>query len=1506
MAYYPFNGNTLDASGNGNHAINNNATLTADYYGAPDRAYYFNGIDNFMRVPNAPSLNSSNELSLCVWIKPMGFYKGACHSNRIIMKGDVDYVPGNYTLAFDDVVYTNSNTCLIPEVDTLHQTFRALGVVTPATGADTPFVQKNVWRSLVFTYNGTTAKLYVDCDIALEAHIPGLSFVNAADLFLGKMNNSQYPYWYNGIMDEVRIYNRALNEQEVRAYSFACKDVLPCSNWLKVETKGDAVQIGDVDVAGDQMTIEVTFNKIFSTGTEFAGGDLVSKHSDISDCNYVLRPNNAEITTSNGHFSVHASCGVSLNKTYHTAMVYDGKTLKFFQNGFLLNEVAATGNLVLNDLPATIGDCASALLPVPENMTGYINNVRIWNNARSQQQLRQFMNVALPNPATQHGLIACYTFEDLKNKQGKAERDGSLTGNASINNVNPQCSSFLIDSCGVIPAAQQVTAGFIAPDTVCGKAPVTITNTSVNATSYSWNFCVADINTTPTAVNLGNIDNKLALPVFMDFVQYNNNYYGFIINHAAGELIRLNFGSSLLNTPTAVNLGNINGVIPNLAEGIQVVNNEGKWYALIVGGNSTVPGGSRIVKIEFGADLTNPSPAGISWGNIGGINYPGDLYLFKDGNNWYGITFNIDNSITRIAFGSSFENTPTAQNLGIFSDVNGPTGIFAINDNGKWCVFVINRDNSTITRLDFGGSLLNTPSSTNLGNPGNLFNLPRDIYIIKFCGQITGFVVNEGANDIIKLNFSDLNSVPSATSLGNIGNFSFPHSISKIFRVGSDVYSFVTNVNNNSLSRLRFTGCSNSSIASSTDATPPAITYNTPGVYNISLMIDEGLPTQNSFCKQVVVLPQPSVDFSFEPDICNPAVVQFKEKTTNATSLFWDLGNGMKINNNAAPVTTYTTSGTYPVKLKAVGSGGCADSVTKQLPVQLLIDSAIITRDTTICFKGHSFNLKAIQAFSYCWSPAAGLSDPTIASPAITSPIPTTTYYLVAKTAGTNLIPNGDFSGGNTGFLSDYRHSPGSGIDAGVYAVRPDVPGWHSNMTACGDHTDGRGNMMLVNGSQTPNENVWSKVINVAPNTNYAFSTWLQTLVPLNSAQLQFSINGVQLGNIFTANSQTCIWEQFYTVWNSGNNTTATISIINKNLAAGGNDFALDDISFAELKIIKDSVTVTVNASPEVDYNYTIPFCKSPRLEGISIAEPNLINKWEWDLGDNTSLSAKSLSHSYVEGGTYNVKLVATDVKGCKDSVVKTIRLDTVKARISADTMICPNGTATLQAAGGNLCNWSYHPALQQDFSSWNQTVTVSSASRFYVKVTDNLQCEDTASILVSIIPKPAFASPPDQQTCKGFPIQLNSNNPDNTYKFNWSPASSLNDGETANPISSTNTSTTYTLKITEPVCGYDTTFRVNLLVTPGETFILPNAFTPNNDGINDCFGISRWGNVIIREFTIYNRWGNKVFTTKDPDNCWDGSYKGQPQDNGQYMYIIRAKTVCGELTRKGFLMLIR
>ena len=127
--------------------------------------------------------------------------------------------------------------------------------------------------------------------------------------------------------------------------SFA-QSVLKCDNWLNITQVGTGVRVGDIDVVGDQLTVEGVFMRTalpWDTTTH-GQGDIVSKQIDPQDVNYLLRADHAELTTTNGFVRTPHTCPIESNKTYHVAMVYDGKTLKYYRNGFLMSEVRCTGN----------------------------------------------------------------------------------------------------------------------------------------------------------------------------------------------------------------------------------------------------------------------------------------------------------------------------------------------------------------------------------------------------------------------------------------------------------------------------------------------------------------------------------------------------------------------------------------------------------------------------------------------------------------------------------------------------------------------------------------------------------------------------------------------------------------------------------------------------------------------------------------------------------------------------------------------------------------------------------------------------------------------------------------------------------------------------------------------------------------------------------------------------------------------------------------------------------
>ncbi len=175
----------------------------------------------------------------------------------------------------------------------------------------------------------------------------------------------------------------------------------------------------------------------------------------------------------------------------------------------------------------------------------------------------------------------------------------------------------------------------------------------------------------------------------------------------------------------------------------------------------------------------------------------------------------------------------------------------------------------------------------------------------------------------------------------------------------------------------------------------------------------------------------------------------------------------------------------------------------------------------------------------------------------------------------TELVNNGNFEQGNDGsFGSNYAYHPDVAgnnelvNDSGNngYSITTNGLNVHPNFNGV-DHTSGTGNFMAVNGHGTEFI-VWYQTVTVEANTEYYFAGWARSLNSVGPfGKLRFRVNGAQLGSqLNLASYPTKNWDRFYGTWNSGNvSGDILIEIVNNESAFGGNDFAIDDISFSTL-----------------------------------------------------------------------------------------------------------------------------------------------------------------------------------------------------------------------------------------------------------------------------------------------------------------------------------------------------
>jgi hypothetical protein len=204
VAHYPFAGNALDASGNENHPYSVTAQLTEDRYGQPNSAYSFNGGGNWIKIPDSPSLRVSDGLTISAWVKP-----DITDIGYVVMKLDSFCGGANYTLdLYPGTLRTIFHTrASYPDCQSSQTTGGATGA-TP--------VSVSVWYHIAVTWDKQTG----DVILYLEGSVDGSGSFDPPQFnhTPGDLNIGYYygAYGYSGVIDDVRIYDRALTEQEIQ------------------------------------------------------------------------------------------------------------------------------------------------------------------------------------------------------------------------------------------------------------------------------------------------------------------------------------------------------------------------------------------------------------------------------------------------------------------------------------------------------------------------------------------------------------------------------------------------------------------------------------------------------------------------------------------------------------------------------------------------------------------------------------------------------------------------------------------------------------------------------------------------------------------------------------------------------------------------------------------------------------------------------------------------------------------------------------------------------------------------------------------------------------------------------------------------------------------------------------------------------------------------------------------------------------------------------------------
>jgi hypothetical protein len=199
VGWYPFDSNANDKSGKGNHGTGYNVTLAQDRLGNNGKAYSFNGFSSYIEVPDHPSLRVK-KITLAVWVKPYTISGGV---NNVIEKG-------NKTNAYNETIGMTTHEFAIKQNSGC----------TPGTNWQingyNKALQLNDWQLLLSTFDGDTIKSYINDTLVAKRAAPGLMDTCMGGTLRFSYNFDVYPEFFDGVLDDVSMYDRALNECEIR------------------------------------------------------------------------------------------------------------------------------------------------------------------------------------------------------------------------------------------------------------------------------------------------------------------------------------------------------------------------------------------------------------------------------------------------------------------------------------------------------------------------------------------------------------------------------------------------------------------------------------------------------------------------------------------------------------------------------------------------------------------------------------------------------------------------------------------------------------------------------------------------------------------------------------------------------------------------------------------------------------------------------------------------------------------------------------------------------------------------------------------------------------------------------------------------------------------------------------------------------------------------------------------------------------------------------------------
>jgi PKD repeat protein len=870
----------------------------------------------------------------------------------------------------------------------------------------------------------------------------------------------------------------------------------------------------------------------------------------------------------------------------------------------------------------------------------------------------------------------------------------------------------------------------------------------------AWDFSCGDSRNQPVISTIGNFPSAIPGSTGLDFMEENGNFICFTVRSMG--LMRLEFGNSLSNTPQITSLGDL-GVIGSGTLDLKLIKEGGNYFALINFSSG------NMVRVAFGNSLLNTPTGSLITLPSNLFAFPFNMDLERMGNNVVAIVANISGqNVTIIDFGTSItNNSPSAFTIPVPGA--SPIAPTLVNDCGDLHAFVGYFSGAAMTRISFGNTVTQTPAQVSNFTVNSLWAY-RQISMINDGLEWIMFATTSGGDKthIYRFGNTITNLAPTITYPIDGGSQDFLSSEYKV--INSTLNGVACNASNGDLKLIQFPELSTCNPRFSAN-NQNSLVFNNNGYYYISLWVtDTSSSTTSRFTDSIFVTSAPQSSFTASPGCLNTPVFFESTSSPDAVNFNWNFGDG----NSSAdenPEHQFDQPGPFTVTLTASNSFGCASTFSDSISVNQQ-PIALFTFNNNACAGtelGLSDQSTTINGNITNWTWLIGSSDTLYGSQPsftllndgqfpITLVVEASTGCADTSSGICNVIPGPitDFTVQNT-CLGDSVHFLNTTFVAGGLntsylwqfsnqdSSTSINPSWQF---AAGDHP-----VKLTAVSSNGCTDTITSLIHVGPPAQVDFSIDDDTVC--TAAPIQFSDSSL----IFPGE---IVIER---IWDFGDSTpTANTQNTGHSYSSPGIYTVTLSIRTASNCLSSISKPITVISSPAADFNFTgtcedavISFNdSSTAAAGIQLAN------WLWNFDTLGFSNNQFPQFTFNEVGSYNIQLEVMDNNGCTGSTTIPINIQPRPIAGFSNSIPCSNQaisfTNTSTLSNGTITTWewnfgdgSQNSFLQQPSHAYNATgaypVTLITGSSY--------GCTDTANILVVVAPSPQF-SLNQPKTCFG------------------------------------------------------------------------------------------------------------------------------------------------------------